>query len=55
MSLGVMPARGHKNQEAKKHPVDHKQAMMMMMMMMMMMKEMIRMTAQGMMMMTKML
>ena len=53
MSLGVMPARGHKNQEAKKHPVDHKQAMMMMMMMMM--KEMIRMTAQGMMMMTKML
>ena len=49
MSLGVMPARGYKNQEAKKHPVDHKQAMMMMM------KEMIRMTAQRMMMMTKML
>ena len=54
MSLGVMPARGHKNQEAKKHPVDHKQVMMMMMMMMI--KEMIRMTAQRMMMMmTKML
>ena len=50
MSLGVVLARGHKNQEAKKHPVDYKQVMMMMMV-----KEMIRVTAQTMMMMTKML